>query len=605
MRSTAVKRRVMQSPCELPPAFTGAPAAADMIPATDAGTGRKTTLTLGSVQGKHSPAAYVDLCSRIHEGALGGYVQVQNGRHWRRIWWVAGSPVWFESNVPEEQLGASLVAVGLLDEARLAALEAEAAHEESLRDVLLRHEDVRPEDLHDHLRSMVARGVSAPLIWGRGDLSFEALQALPATVLRSAVLASEPPLQLLWHGTEAHVRMDQVLAWVTDPAAGRIHPTDSLPHVLPALLGGTPLEALIDGLSEPRGVDQLFMVVPDRSGGLILLLWLLELAGLVTRDAGDRRPSWTPTASPSPPAPSSLPGASVPGASMPGGARPGRPEPRGQARSTPGDRSSIPGGRAPATPEQIELALRADHQKRMNQDYYTFLGLPRSATLPELELRANKLVNRWMRAMKSRRTPVSARELAEELLSTVRLVWRTLSDEERRAEYDRRMARGQAPRAVGGIRGADVSTIVSGTHAVPRRRDEEGLAAVGQQGHRDALSYLETGHFDRAAAIMRRIRQENPSDPDVLADLGWAEWRCADTDPDKMESAEDYVRLALTFHPDHPRALEYLARIALDKRDIDGARGRLRAVLRVTPDSRWARVALDSLGEEGAGARRR
>ncbi len=266
----------------------------------------------------------------------------------------------------------------------------------------------------------------------------------------------------------------------------------------------------------------------------------------------------------------------------------------------------MPGAKGAVTREQIELAIRADHRRRMNRDYYAFLGVAPDASGAELEVRANKLANRWMRPLKSKRTPPKARELAQELLGTVRLVWRTLSDDGRRAEYDRRMARGQAPTAGGGIRAADVSSIVSGTHPAARKRAGSEGAGVGHLGHGEALAFIEAGQHERAAGILRRIRRENPSDPDVLADLGWAEWGCAAGDRDKQESAEDYVRLALTFHPDHPRALEFLARIALDQKDVDGARGRLKAVLRVTPDARWARVALDALNGGGsAGARRR
>lgn len=561
-------------------------------------------MTLGPVDSKHSPELYVHLCSRIHEEALGGFVQVQNGRHWRRVWWVAGSPVWFESNLPQEQLGASLVAVGLLDEIRLMELNGEVEDEEALRDVLLRHDDVPPDILHGQLRSLVARGVSAPLVWPRGELSYHPLMALPAVILRSAVLAAEPPLQLLWHGAEAHIRMDQVLGWVTDADAGMFTPAPALAHILPALVHDTPLAPLEELLTAERSVDELFLALPDRSGGLIVLLWLLELAGLLLRQGGDRRPPLSPSVEEPAPGPAPAETGS-PTPSIPGASSPGRPGPRSRPGGRASDRTSIPGGKAAATPDQIEVAIRADHRRRMNRDYYAFLGVGPDASIAELEARANKLVNRWMRPMKSKRTPPKARELAEELLGTVRLVWRTLSDDGRRAEYDRRMARGQAPMAGGGIVAADVSTITSGTHPAAKKRPQPELAAVGEQGHREARSYIERGQYERAAGILRRIRQENPSDPEVLADLGWAEWRCAKGESEREESAEDYVRLALTFRPDHARALEYLARIALDQKDVDGARGRLKAVLRVTPDARWARAALDALGSEGTGSARR
>ena len=114
---------------------------------------------------------------------------------------------------------------------------------------------------------------------------------------------------------------------------------------------------------------------------------------------------------------------------------------------------------------------------------------------------------------------------------------------------------------------------------------------------------MEEGDYAKAAALLRVARQEKPSDPDVLAELGWCEWRSAGSDAQLRESAEEYIRLAVTFDSGHKRGLEYLARMAVDRKDATLARRRLRAFLAVEPDANWARIALHALDDGASSAR--
>jgi tetratricopeptide (TPR) repeat protein len=107
------------------------------------------------------------------------------------------------------------------------------------------------------------------------------------------------------------------------------------------------------------------------------------------------------------------------------------------------------------------------------------------------------------------------------------------------------------------------------------------------------------GDFDSAYATLSRIRKELPSCPDTLAALGWSAWRTGNLGTNAYDGPEDYLLLALTFDGEHPLALEYYARIAIDKGEIESARNRLLQVLRITPGSVWAKEALKEITPKG------
>jgi len=114
-------------------------------------------------------------------------------------------------------------------------------------------------------------------------------------------------------------------------------------------------------------------------------------------------------------------------------------------------------------------------------------------------------------------------------------------------------------------------------------------------GLAQAKAAINEGDFDTAYATLTKIRKELPSCPDTLAALGWSAWRTGNLGTNAYDGPEDYLLLALTFDGEHPLALEYYARIAIDKSEIESARNRLLQVLRTTPDSVWAKEALEEI----------
>ena len=114
-------------------------------------------------------------------------------------------------------------------------------------------------------------------------------------------------------------------------------------------------------------------------------------------------------------------------------------------------------------------------------------------------------------------------------------------------------------------------------NALSRAEDLMGIGAFGA-----ALSFLEDARFS------------DPNNADILAALGWAHFKSSGGE-DSGE-AEDYIDLALTFKGNHPKALEYRARICLEKGEIEKARGLVGRLLSTEPKNRWAKAQQRQLG---------
>ncbi len=111
---------------------------------------------------------------------------------------------------------------------------------------------------------------------------------------------------------------------------------------------------------------------------------------------------------------------------------------------------------------------------------------------------------------------------------------------------------------------------------------------------------MDKGNHKDALAMLRQLRLEDPSDPDTLADLGWAEWRTKGLPAKSPEDSEEFLRLALTFNPTHRRAMEYYARIAMDMGQVDEAKIRLNRILKADSGANWARQAIRDLDNPDA-----
>ncbi|MCO4771685.1 MAG: hypothetical protein KDA24_16755 [Deltaproteobacteria bacterium] len=662
---------------------------------------------------------YVSLFSRLVRLAASGALTVRSGREHRRIFFVAGSPVWFESNRTADQL----------DESALEDPDARLA--------------------------FVKRGIAGPMQWESGGWTFEPSDGLPAELLLRAVFLDCSPLAPLWIGVKDCVRQDEVLGPMTDRTAGPVMPTDGLASVLPELELDGPLAELATYIPGPTEVTELLRRFAHQHREFFRLLWMLEAMGAIERDGprdvalgmvpphedpfgggsldyslntsddlaavdidddpeesvpahsgadvepdtrevdvthlhsaslpseqvldairkGTRAspdqllgewssgpvippltrtvpsgtpsdvlpdlPSYRPSAraadttgryrrsnldSPAPTRPPE-PARSFPSGSVPR-STPSRPtsatgslpssRPPSATGSVPSGSLSSPGSRRRTNPTArrvpslkgsrlsdsgasvpaaiSDAGVRKDYRTRMGTDFYTFLGVPQKANQSVIDRAWTKLLKRWTSASKNKGLPDEVRQMARELAQVTHLAGRTFSVPARRQEYDRRLGRGQAPLA-GGVRAARTHDL-PGTNPGASAPVGPAMGALVQ-----ARGMIEARDFGRAVSVLRALRVKNPSDPEVLASLGWAVWKAsAETE---REQAEEFLQLATTFNPSHVQAREYLARIALDMADHGTARQRLERLLKVKPDATWARAALGRLpGQDEGGGRR-
>ena len=95
---------------------------------------------------------------------------------------------------------------------------------------------------------------------------------------------------------------------------------------------------------------------------------------------------------------------------------------------------------------------------------------------------------------------------------------------------------------------------------------------------------MDKNQFTEALKLLKQARVDDPSSPDIMADIGWTTWKIQGA---KNGDAEEFLRLALTFDSSHPRGLEFLAKVLVEQGDIDTAKVLIVRLNKVAPDSKF------------------
>lgn len=562
----------------------------------------------------------------LHRAERSGVLELRQGRRWRKVWFVAGSPVLYESNLDSEGIAKTLVQAGMVAARPMSKVLKKLLPEESLEDELVSLGLVEEEELREHKRQHLERGAAAGLAWSTGRWRFAEHDGLSKVIDRT-LLPEVNSLRALWHEVRTQVHMEEAVGFVTETGAGDLVGSDGLAEAL-ALLGvEAPLDGLPDALAEGGlGIDDLFRKVRDKTGHLVHLVWLLETIGAIARTGRQRDPGLAEMAdgtfTAAEPSPVEQPQAPKP-KSKP------KPEPvpaieRSDEVAKPAA-STTSRERGTTTPRLSKRALanlpellRTARRHRMSKDFYAFLDQAPKATTEQLENAYKRLVALWRGAAGTHALPEAARKDAHDLVQAALTVWRTLSDPARRQEYDRRLAEGRAPSLESVLSAGVTERAMSkpGT-PVPQPLTSPAGSRPGSPAPRSARKQVgkqvkarqlvDRGEFNTALPLLQQLRLENPSDADVMADLGWATWRIKGHKSGD-DSAEEYLRLALTFDPQNIRALEFLARIAKERGEEVEARRHVERLLAVDPTSRWGLAAMKSFGAgdsgQGKGGRR-
>ena len=571
----------------------------------------------------------------LHRQDRTGLLELRQGRRWRKVWFVGGRPVLHESNLAAEELSKTLVQAGLVASRPMAKVLKKLLPEESLQDELVSLGLVGEDKLAEHKRQHLERAAAAGLAWSTGRWRFVPQDALSPAIDR-ALLVEVNPLRSLWTEVRTQVHMEEAVGFVTDPSAGDLVGTGELAQILDLLEVEAPLNGLPDVLAEgDLGIDDLFRRLRDKTGHLVHLIWLLETVGAIGRAgrqpdpaladlAGGRFVSFeqqepakqeSPVAEPhrqSSPASEPVRRSPPPPIEQSGEAAKPPESPQRRARTGTNPRVST---RALANLPDL---LRTARTHRMSKNFYAFLDQSQDATVEQLEAAYKRLVGLWRGAADTHALPEAARKDAHDLVQAALTVWRTLSDRERRQEYDKRLAEGRAPALQSVVSvGITERAMSQPGSPVPQPLTSPGASRPGASVPRSARKQVgkqvraqrmvDRGEFNMALPLLQQLRLENPSDPDVMADLGWSTWRIKGHKSDD-DSAEEYLRLALTFDPHNARALEFLARIAKERGKDADARKYVERLLAVDPESRWGQAAMKSFaagdGGQAKGGRR-
>ncbi len=535
--------------------------------------------------GEHGRQEYVRVLFALYRSQHTGILDIQFGKKSRKLYFLGGNPVGYRSDLPEDEIGRTLVNANLLPAKQVNYFREKLSEGENLEHAIVMSGALTTEQIAKHKRARLATNIGSPLMWGSGSWTFYPRPSTQVSRIDPALRPDADTLASLWRAVQQHVSMDEVFPTVTAPKAGMA----ALDPLCGALFGGfqvdSPFDAVPDAIADGSSIEEVFRKLPDTSGNLVKLLWVLETTGLIHREG---RPAdttisdlLTKAAKAPPPtadrqkAPTKKPATPQPAPKAP-------KAPKAETAPTTEAKSPAKRKRPPLTDDQ----LKAAHRKRIGRDFYSFLGLPPGSPVHAIDRKCKGLARRWRTPGKLREVPPDVTEKVNDLLAGVQLVWRTLTDEKHRAEYDKRHAQGRAPK-VGDLR----KTGPSNEPSKATKPSTKGPTI--HPNHKKARTLIGTGQHKLALSLLKELRVDDPSNPDIMADLGWATWNIQGT---KNGDAEEFLKLALTFDDRHLFGLEYLAKLMVEKNEVDTARMLVARLLKLNPASSWAKKAIKNLG---------
>jgi DnaJ-domain-containing protein 1 len=277
----------------------------------------------------------------------------------------------------------------------------------------------------------------------------------------------------------------------------------------------------------------------------------------------------------SPPAGSAKPGQTAPGKTAPPRVGAGAARPAAGARPRLGERRKLTPVRrppAPVVPKPTPLPDEAQVEMEMGQrfdqihalDLYQVLGVSPSAAVDEVR-RAYYALARRFHPDRFRNEQIKPR--AEKVFGRITEAYATLSDQETRRRYDEE-EKGKAERA--DSRPADTSDLA-------------------RQNFRSARENLEHGHFDKALGFLQNACQQDPTKAEYFALLGLTQSK----NPRLRKDAEASLLKAIELDPASASAYANLGALYERVGAIERAHAMYRKALQWDPENAIARQGLE------------
>ena len=585
---------------------------------------------------------YVQLLTTLFHSHSSARLVLEADGTRRTMYFLNGYPVWVDVDHPMEGLPAWLDREGLLDKTQLAQLARETGRGSTgLRRRLVDLGILAPADLDAALEAWTQAEVRD----GLGRVGH--YQLARADDFAEIIPVYEVnPIRAIWAGLPTHVNAGSVRRELDGLAEREVGRTRTFNRLFGYIATTPLLRQLGEALLRPRSVQEVRARFPDSGGEISFCLWFLIHAGLVAL-ADSPRASSSPGAARRTSAPAARPqsAGSSPGrrrASPSRGSVPGARDAAGTSSSgaespveytielegvgRPG-RERIPAVSVPEPSRSGEELILRDYTTRIDLDHYAFLGVDDEASERQIEAAYQALAPRYRLRNLADDIQGDTRRKAKELLSRLVRAYDELSQPGRRAAYDARLERA---RRTGGMTSRDTtitevdfpSVDTSGIGAAPAPAPPYRVAdapwwpgsadpsALSRRRSRlakedgDALvaAHQAMGRSDHqtAAGLLEGLRARMPSDPGVLAELGWCRFAMSPRNPRAIDKALEWVDLAQAFQPDGLGGLEIKARILCSTDRTDEAMVALKRLQRQAPDDRWAREEMLRRGEKVA-----
>ena len=453
-------------------------------------------------EGHLSPEVWARLLlARVNKRDTGTLVATR-GEHQRTFRFLSGVPIVATSTHAEEDFTSTMVACGLLDQARLDWIRKHTGVNESEIEGLVGAGTVRRSDVDDHHATHIQHLIAATLAWPDGEFSWAPAPDMGDKVERS-LLPHIQTIEALIAGVLSGFELSALHTFVDAADAGDLLPDARLTGLTPPAWLPDDMRQLHTHLGQSLSRSEIAGALDLSTDRIAAMLWLLEATG------------WAKRANP--------PAALIPLGTIAVIQAGSTVEPQVPLASPP-EPKPAPAGRAPTPSPPMPPAPNAEVS-----------AAPK--TTPDT-------------------TPTSREPAAS-------------SPQPARVPHKKTV---EVPRT-------------------PSIDPEKGLTR--------ALKSIADEDFDQAYRLLTDVRKEKPSCPETLAALGWSAWRTGNLGTNAYDGPEDFLLLALTFDANHPKALEYYARIAIEKGETENARNRLLQLLKAAPELPWAQEALSSLSPKG------
>jgi DNA-binding response OmpR family regulator len=612
-RSGRAYARAESSPSQLPQALTGKKVS---LEAED-------TMLLADIArrlpraGDMRPDIWVRILTTVFHSHSNGLFVRKIGEKRRSIYFLNGYPVWAEGPNPREGILRFFRVEGVLDGASAEVIAADLADGGmSLRGLMMATGKVTEEQLDGLFEDWVAEEVRNTLRH-RGEFEFVRTEDFAGKV----PIFEVNPIPTLWEGLEDALGSIEIRQSLDELAGRKLGRTRNFKKMF-GYIGASPtLQGVGEMLEHPKNLHQIRNRFRD-APTVNLSIWFLLHAGLIAV-------SDSPTSTARSEAPTS------------------ENEPEGSSDSVGQDRppsvvsqeAEDAGGmevafdvRAGSGARQVARSLEASlnkefssaaelverhHSYRLELDYYSFLEVEQTASLEEIDAAYQVLAPRYRVRNLGADATEQTKEQARALLARLVNAFAELSDSSRRRAYDRLMeselqgsARGVAAlreaameRASGSVANAgmvpgggatvDLSDwLPGGDDPEELRRRCVRLDEVDSEKLREARRAMMGGAFETAFSLLDSLRESNPSDVLLLADMGWCQFSMAPDEIRSVDKALEWVELGLAFEPANIRALAVRARILCYAQREEEAYASLQRLAPLMPSAEWVRLEL-------------